>query len=248
MVPSHICKSPILWALMHPIPSQILSFAPFADNSLVGLFHLWHGELDVHFSWKQAETWTHLTTAHISTAFQSIWDELRLRELGGVSASSWCVVSSLCNRVLGCISGCTSDNDFTKYYRANVYHSSMMISQAMPHEGSKVMHIQQWFPVLPFKQWDFSSFPESFHNFMHCRWWPKDLNSLQSCVEQCCFWTDWQFSHEIWHKVVSHDPSLLAKTELLVDAPFMPNLDTLSCYQWTWLLWNPPKRCYLNIL
>lgn len=32
------------------IPSEMLAFARFADNSLAGLFHLLHGELDRHFS------------------------------------------------------------------------------------------------------------------------------------------------------------------------------------------------------
>ncbi len=33
-------------------------------------------EFDVRFSQEQAEIWAHLTTAHISTLFLTIWDEL----------------------------------------------------------------------------------------------------------------------------------------------------------------------------
>ena len=104
-----------------------------------------------------------------------------------------------------------------------IYHSCMKIAQAMPHEGSKVKHLQQWFLALPFMQWDFSEFPESFHNIMHSRWWKTKI-ILQSWVEQCSFLTEWQCSHEVYHKGVSHDPFLLSKTELLV------NLDTLPCW------------------
>jgi len=31
--------------------------------------------------------------------------------------------------------------------------------------------------------------------------------------------------------MMSHNPTLLGKTKPLVDAPFMPNPDTLSCHQ-----------------
>ena len=36
----------------------------------------------------------------------------------------------------------------------------------------------------------------------------KDQISLQCCAEKHCFWTDWQFSLEVWHEVVNHDPSV----------------------------------------
>ena len=29
-------------------------------------------------------------------------------------------------------------------------------------------------------------------------------NYFQSCAEKHCLWTDWQFSHKVWHKVVNH--------------------------------------------
>lgn len=41
MVASHIHKSWILLALMHPHTSPDAGFAPFTDNLLHGLFHLW---------------------------------------------------------------------------------------------------------------------------------------------------------------------------------------------------------------
>ena len=76
------------------------------------------------------------------------------------------------------------------------------------------------FPLTP---WIFSWYYEL--------WMVRDLNYLQSCTEKHCLWTDWQLSHTIWHKVVNHDPSLLTKTKPLVDAPFILNLDNLTCYQ-----------------
>ena len=78
-------------------------------------------------------------------------------------------------------------------------------------------------PRFPLTPWIFSRYYEL--------WMVKDLNSLQSCAKKHCLWTDWQFSHKVWHKVVNHDPSLLAKTRPLVEAPFILNLDNLTCYQ-----------------
>ncbi len=66
---------------------------PLANESLDGSFGLWDWELEIHFSQKQVEMWTRLTTAHISTAFLTIWDELWPREPGGITANSWCIDS-----------------------------------------------------------------------------------------------------------------------------------------------------------
>ncbi len=46
----------------------------------------------------------------------------------------------------------------------------------------------------------------------------KDLNSLQFCIEKLDFFLC-DTSREIWHKVMSHDPALLAKTEMLLLYP-----------------------------
>ncbi len=57
------------------------AFAPVTDNSLDDPFRLWHEEFDVCFFPKNKQTikqtnkknsWTHLTTAHISTMFWTI--------------------------------------------------------------------------------------------------------------------------------------------------------------------------------
>ena len=69
-------------------------------------------------------------------------------------------------------------------------------------------------------------------------WMVKDLNSLQSCTEKHFLWTDWQFSHKVWHKVVNHNTSLLGKTKPLVDSPFILNIDNLTCYHLNGQLWN----------
>lgn len=45
-----------------------------------------------------------------------------------------------------------------------LHHISMMVSQAMPPQGLKVMHIQQRFPQ------EFPWLSESFNNVMYCRW------------------------------------------------------------------------------
>ncbi len=51
-----------------------------ADESLDGPLGFWDWELEIHFSQKQVEMWTHLSTAHILAVFLTIWDELWPRE------------------------------------------------------------------------------------------------------------------------------------------------------------------------
>ncbi len=63
----------------------------------------------------------------------------------------------------------------------------------------------------------------------------KDLNSLQFCIGKCDFWFVWHFSREIWNKVMSHDPALLAKTEMLL----------LYQNMIPWPITNSPAYCEL---
>ncbi len=63
---------------------------------------------------------------------------------------------------------------------------------------------------------------------LNLRW-----NSLQFCIAKCDFWFVWHFSREIWHKVMSHDPALLAKMLLLY-----PNMIP-------WPITNSPAYCEL---
>ena len=109
-----------------------------------------------------------------------------------------------------------SDNDFPKYLPSPcgyVHCGSWTVSQTIPPQGSMVTRIQQQFPPLAFTHRDSLNL---FHNLMNCGWW----NSLQSCAEKHCLWTDWQFSHEVWHKVMNNNASLLTKTK-----PFILNFD-----------------------
>ena len=86
MVPLHICRSPMPWGLMHPIPSQRLAFPLFVDSNLDG--HLRHVESEIRFFLKQAKMWTHLTREHVSTVLRSITDDFGPRELGGIPAQN----------------------------------------------------------------------------------------------------------------------------------------------------------------
>jgi len=52
-VPSHVLSHPCYGHWCSPIPSQMLAFTPFSDNSLDDLCHLWHVEADVSFPKKQ---------------------------------------------------------------------------------------------------------------------------------------------------------------------------------------------------
>ena len=170
--------------------------SPCLDNSLDGLFHLWHVESDIRFSPKQAEMWTCLTREHVSTVFWSISDDFGPREL--LSCISWCR-SGLC--LMTMIFQTTPEpNNSAWRLDSHVY------SAAVSTFGLYVSR----FPPTP---WIFSQYYEL--------WMVKVLNSLQSCTEKNCLWTDCQFSHEVWHKAVNHDPSLLVKTTPLVDALFI---------------------------
>ncbi len=61
----------------------------------------------------------------------------------------------------------------------------------------------------------------------------KDQNSLQFCIAKCDFWFVWHFFCEIWRKLMSHDPALLAKTEMLL---LFPNMTP-------WPITNSPAYC-----
>ena len=87
--------------------------------------------------------------------------------------------------------------------------------------------IQQRFPPSAFTHQDFPRLPESLR-YDIMRLWTVDVERPKSCTEKHCLWTDWQFSHEVRHKVVSHNPSLLTNTKPLADAPFILNLDNLT--------------------
>ena len=98
---------------------------------LDGPFCLLHRQLDVRFSSKQSETWTHLTTAHISAVC------LLPSEMSSGPENSWGTALSDFSKVLPSAGG-------------YIYHSSMMVSHAMPPEDLKVMHTQQRFLALPY--------------------------------------------------------------------------------------------------
>ena len=85
-----------------------------------------------------------------------------------------------------------SDNDFPKYSRAHVAMSIMVAWRFL-----KQYRLRAWWsrafssgfrpwPLhteIPLTPWIFSWYYEL--------WMVKDLNSLQSCAEKHCLWTDW---------------------------------------------------------
>ena len=134
------------WTLIHPHTITDTGFKPFFDNSLDALSHLCR--IRRQFFPKAAETWSYLTTEHVSTVFLSIWDELVSRELGRVSK----LLLSSC----GCID-----------------HGGKMVSPSVLPEGSRL--IQQWCLSLAFTHWDFPRLPEFFHNILLCRCWKSEV-------------------------------------------------------------------------
>ena len=164
-------------------------FLPFLQNSLDGIFHLWHIEsvfpknkrhfhcMSVHLRWRRAQrTWRCFCAKFINASVFAEYN-FNLHFL-----IQWRAVFS--------------DNHFPKYSWAHVVVWRFLTKYP---EGSMVTRIQQLFLPLAFNRY-------------YELWMVKDLNSLQSCAEKHCLWTDWQFYHNVWHKVVNHDPSLLSKT------------------------------------
>ncbi len=114
----------------------------------------------------------------------------------------------------------------------------------MPSEGSKVKHIQLRFHALPLL--GFLWIPWIFSQY-YVWYLVKDLNSLQFCIAKCDFWFVWLFSHEIWHKVMSYDPALLAKTEMLLLHPNMTPWPLINSPAYYELFQNSLKRIFYNL-
>ena len=117
----------------------------------------------------------------------------------------------------------------------------MRVSQTIPPDGSMVTCLQQRCPPLAFTHRDFPRLPESFHNIMNCGWW----NTLIICklvLRNIVFEpTDnslTKFGIKWW--TTSYPCS-----KPLVEAPFILNLDNLTCYQLNCYLWNLPETVLL---
>ena len=102
-----------------------------------------------------------------------------------------------------------SDNYFPKYSHS---HMSIMVAWRFLKQYRLKARWSRAFS-RGFRPWPLCRFPLTLWIFSqyYKLWSMKDRNSLQSCAEKHCLWNDWQLSHEVWHKAVNHDPSLLAK-------------------------------------
>lgn len=120
--------------------------------------------------------------------------------------------------------------------------------------------MQRWTVVTTVFQstpWDFLRSGESSQNNLCCRWW-QTSNLMKDSS-----WTDWQFSHEVWLNVV--EPSLLAKIEPLMAAPFINKhcllpanfvtmlndlyrISYICLYICFSLIWNLYVNCINNVL
>ena len=83
---------------------------------------------------------------------------------------------------------------------------------------------QMWTAGGRVKHWDFHRHTKSFHNMMH--WKDKIIRNL--ALETIFF----NLLMTLWQSLAqSGELSLLGKTKTLVDAPFVPNTDNLTCRQ-----------------
>ncbi len=149
----------------------------------------------------QCQIWTRLTIEHFSTLnshFNEPWPQdttalldqcshmasfLNDRALVGICR--WHGGLCLPTVVSGSIPGPFS----------NVNDKIMPISDALSSEGPKTTGIQQRSSALSLPHRDFSSFPESFDDVMHCRWW--DLQSL-------CNLTLRNIVFKVFHNLFTH--------------------------------------------
>ena len=227
---SHICEGT-------PITSQRLVFALFVGNSLDGISHLWHVESNVYVMsdvFPQNKLNCRL--------FRLVWPENTFppsfgpsqMTLGPDNSAAFTIIKIQFRLIQLQVAFLDAAADCVKwqwFYEVllrpcgYVHHGSMpvFLKQYQP-EGSMVTHIQQWFPPLAFTHRDFPWLSSWYYEL----WMVKDLNSLRSCIQKHCLWMEWQLSHKVWHKAENYDPSLLAKTKPLVDAPFILNLDNLT--------------------
>ena len=91
-----------------------------------------------------------------------------------------------------------SDNDFSKYSWANVAMSIMVAWWFLKQYRLRA----RWSPTFSsgFRPWPLHTeiSPDSVNLFTIL--WTVN-NSLQTCAEKHCLWTDWQFCHKValWH-------------------------------------------------
>ena len=144
--------------------------------------------------------WTHLTREHVSTVFRSIADDFRPRELGGVS-----------DQINKCLSFCKIQFQVAFLDAAADCVAWQWFSKVLPSPCGYIQHVgfsnnTAWgldghgdsaaVSALAFTHQDF---PWIFSRYYEL-WRVKCLNYLQLFAKRHCLWTDWQFSHKVWHK------------------------------------------------
>ena len=216
-----ICRSPMLWALMHP---QTITEAGFLHFPLVTVWMVFF----IFGMWNPTSVLPGLDSPDQRTRFHCLSVHLRglsaqrtrgafLRQM--IKCLPLCIIQFQV-AFLDAQADCVEWQWFSKVLlspRGCVHHGSMTVSQTIPPEGSMVTCIQQRFPPLAFHLY-FPWLPGSFHDIM-------DLNSLQSLC-----WETWSLN---WLTILSQKPQpiLASRTVLLVTFPVFclyPN------FFWVW--------------
>ncbi len=151
----------MMFALLHTIPWQTFAFASVANESLDGPFGLdW--ELEIHFSRKQVEMWTHLSTAHFHCLFD--YQQHRFIELMYSFLLQIFKLHFLMQQQT-----VVNDSGFLKYSWANVaiFNTAAWWFLMQCHLKAQRSSTFNW----GFLHCDFSGFPESFHNITYGTWW-----------------------------------------------------------------------------
>ncbi len=155
-----------------PVTHDVCSAAPpYHDRRLLLLLSLmkvwmvplvWDWELEIHFSRKQVEMWTHLSTAHFHCLFD--YQQHRFIELMYSFLLQIFKLHFLMQQQT-----VVNDSGFLKYSWANVaiFNTAAWWFLMQCHLKAQRSSTFNW----GFLHCDFSGFPESFHNITYGTWW-----------------------------------------------------------------------------
>lgn len=105
------------------------------------------------------------------------------------------------------------------------------------NEGSKVVDLQCWFSALSLTCRD------SLNLLMILQILDGRISKFQLCIEKCSE-TVRQYVHIVFTTWWTSPHPCFWATEPFTDAPFIPNLDTITCYQWNCLRVERSKQVF----
>ncbi len=239
LIPSHICQSPMLCALMHP-HAMTFAFASVANESLDGSFGTENSKsifpgnkLKCGLIWVQHTFPLSFWLSEMSSGPKNPAASLHRIDIQ---------VANIQVAFLDAAADCGKWQWFSEVLLSPcgyIYHPAAWWFLMQCHlRGQRSSTFTWGFLLCP--TCTVISL-DSLNLFTILRVIVGERPKLFAILH-CEMWFVWHFSHEIWHKVMSHDPALLAKT-------------ICSFYTQTWYLdllpihlWTVPKQFNVDIL